>query len=220
MFFDLYIHQCLLVISTLVYKRNIIQSWTILNWFSVGMVVLGIGLVRNIVFSCGCELICTLTTKKNKTVSSMLLMLRWRTWKDSFSKTDMILTSCPSIRLQTTLNTTLEPEILASTLAWGELQHDPTSLKVLVVITFSMQLNGTLVVALVAAAAANADGSSVCWSWGKEGRFSVFRRFLDSRTCTNCCSSLMNSITPPIIEAWSPYNNTSQSSKTRPYVYE
>lgn len=89
----------------------------------------------------------------------MLLILRWRTWKDSFSKTEMIFTSCPTIRLETTLNTTLEPEIFASTLAWGELQHAPTSLKVLVVITFSIRLNGTRVVA-----APKLDGSIVWWS--------------------------------------------------------
>lgn len=71
----------------------------------------------------------TFITKEYRTVSSMLLMFRWRTWNENFSNTLIIFTIWPGIRRDIILKMTLDPEIFASTSATGELQDAPSSLK-------------------------------------------------------------------------------------------
>lgn len=136
-------------------------------------------------------------TKEYKTVSSMLLMLIWRTSKESLSNTLIILATWPVTRREIIFNAMFEPEILASTSATGELQQASSSLKTL---------------------ESNPKGR-VWWSccWGLIGSSSslglgtglgliLFLLFLlDSNDCKTWCISFINSITPPIIDAWSPY---------------
>lgn len=131
-------------------------------------------------------------TKEYRTVSSMVLMFKWRISKESFSKTAMILTTWPGILLDIVLRSTFDPEILASTSATGELQLAPSSLKVLlsiVMIIFPKGLSGG-------------------WNCLPGLGLRLFLRFLASNDCTTWCNSLMNSITPPIIDAWSPFNSS------------
>lgn len=136
-------------------------------------------------------MIYTLMTKEYRTVSSMLLMLRWRTSNESFSNTPIIFTIWPGIRLAITLSMTLDPEIFASTSATEELQHAPSSLK------FSIPRG--------------------VWTWSPDWGvctsglglgpglgLKLFLCFFDSKACRTWCNSLINSITPPIIDAWSP----------------
>ena len=131
-------------------------------------------------------------TKEYKTVSSMLLMLRWRTLNENFSSTAIILRIWPGIRREMILRRTLDPEILASTSATDELQHAATS-----------------------PALSNPKGlwwsSLVLGSWssglgvlGPGLGLKLVLCFFDSKACKTCCNSLMNSITPPMIDAWSP----------------
>ena len=134
----------------------------------------------------------TLTTKEYRTVSSILLMLRWRTSKDSLSKTPIIFGSWPGIRREMIFKTTFEPEIFASTSATDELQHAPTS-------TPFSNPNGLL---------SDPKATNCAFGLGPGlGLILFLLRLFDSKDCNTWCNSLMNSMTPPIMEAWSPCNN-------------
>lgn len=80
-----------------------------------------------------------------------------------------------------TLRMTLEPEILTSTSASEELQVAPDAI-----------------------GGGGGGGGSVVVGLGLK----LFLLFLDSKASTTWCSSLMNSITPPIMDAWSPFINS------------
>lgn len=133
----------------------------------------------------------TLMTKEYRTVSSMLLMFKWRISKDNFSKTLIILTIWPGILLEIVLRRTFDPEIFASTSATGELQHAPSSLKLLSWIPKGLSGSWGL--------------GWNCLGLGPGLGLRLFLRFLASKDCKTWCNSLMNSITPPIIDAWSPF---------------
>lgn len=133
-------------------------------------------------------------TKEYSTVSSMLLMLRWRISKSSFSSKVIIFTTWPGTRFDSVRKSTFEPEILASTSAIGELQHAPSSFTI-----FSESCDELLVIM-------GGDGLN-CSSdlgLGVGLGLKLFLFFLASRECRTRCNSLMNSMAPPIIDAWSP----------------
>lgn len=135
----------------------------------------------------------TFMTKEYRTVSSMLLIFKWRISKECFSNTLMIFTTWPGILRDTVLKITLDPAILASTSAMEELQHAPSSL------TFSV----------LGIKEHDSDGGLSCsgtLGLGTGLGLRLFLRFLDSSDCKTWCNSLMNSITPPIIDAWSPFH--------------
>lgn len=134
-------------------------------------------------------------TKEYKTVSSMVLMFKWRTSNESFSNTVIIFTIWPGICFEITLSNTFDPEIFASTSATEELQHAPSSLK-------CSAPNELILI------------SGGCWgdNWGNSTGLGLglglglklFLCFLYSKAWRTWCNSLIKSITPPIIEAWSP----------------
>ena len=99
----------------------------------------------------------------------------------------IIFTIWPGILLEIVFRMTFEPEIFASTSAMEELQHAPSSF------TFSNPKGPS-----GEGVACNGLGL------GPGLGLKLFLCFLDSSDCRTWCSSLMNSITPPIIEAWSP----------------
>lgn len=134
----------------------------------------------------------TLMTKEYRTVSCMVLMLRWRISKESFSSTLIIFTIWPGILFEIVLNITFDPHILASTSATGVLQHAPSSLKLLLWV-----ING-----LLSGVGLSCNGLGVV---GPGLGLRLFRRFFASRDWRTRCNSLMNSITPAIIDAWSPF---------------
>jgi len=125
-------------------------------------------------------------TKEYRTVSSMLLIFRWRTSNESLSKTLIIFAVWPGIRREMIFKTTLDPEILASISARGELQHAPSSL-------WSTWQVGC----------SSASGLGLGPGLG----LTLFLLFFDSKDWRTWCSSFINSITPPIIDAWSPYKH-------------
>ena len=130
----------------------------------------------------------------------MLLMFRWRTSNENFSNTLIIFTIWPGMRRDIILKMTLDPEIFASTSATEELQHAPSSLK----FSNPKGVSGWEV-------SCNALGL------GPGLGLRLFLRFLDSKDCSTWCSSLMNSITPPIIDAWSPliWKNKKQNQRVK-----
>lgn len=146
-------------------------------------------------------------TKEYRTVSCMLLMLRWRISKESFSNTLIIFTTWPGILLEMVLNITLDPDIFASTSATGELQHAPSSLNKLLLLG-SIWLNGLSGVGL-------SCNNGLGLGLGPGLGLKLFRRFFASRDCRTWCNSLMNSITPAIIDAWSPFSNFHEKD----YIY-
>lgn len=108
----------------------------------------------------------------------------------------MIFTIWPGILRDTVLSTTLEPdEIFASTSATGELQLAADS---------SFELSDPK------EGGGASDGGLGCTNTGvglgPGLGLRLFLLFLDSNDCRTWCSSLMNSITPPIIDAWSPFH--------------
>lgn len=134
-------------------------------------------------------------TKEYRTASSMLLILRWRTSNWSISNTLIIFKIWPGIRFEIIFKTTFDPEIFASTSATGELQHAPSSL------TCSNPIKG------------QSSWGGVSCSCGGLGLgaglgLRLFLLFLDSKDWRTWCNSLINSIAPPIIDAWSPYKNS------------
>lgn len=134
----------------------------------------------------------TLTTKEYRTVSSMLLMFRWRTSKESFSSTVIILTIWPGILRDIVFKITFDPDIFASTSATAELQHAASPL------TFSspkrLGHSGWKVTGC----------SGLGLGLGPGLGLKLFLCFLDSKACRTWCNSFINSITPPIMDAWSP----------------
>lgn len=142
----------------------------------------------------------TLITKEYKTVSSMLLMLRWRTSNEDLSRTLIIFTTWPGVRRDIIFKTTLDPEIFASTSATGELQHAPSSLTTR---SWLWSINPKLNLGLWSSW--GGSSSSGCLGLGLGLGLRLFLlRLLDSKDCKTWCNSLMNSITPPMIDAWSP----------------
>lgn len=139
-------------------------------------------------------------------MSSMLLMLRWRTSNESLSSTPIILAIWPDVLRDIIFNTTLDPEIFASTSATGELQQAPIASSLL--ITWWWLSTPKLKLKLVFWSSWGVDG----YCWGNTTGFGLglglglrlFLRLLDSKDCKTWCNSLMNSITPPMIDAWSP----------------
>lgn len=134
----------------------------------------------------------TLTTNWYRTVSSMLLMLRWRTSNERLSKTVIILETWPGILWEITFKITFGPEIFTSTSAIEELQLAPSSLKALLVPIPPEEISNWWSV-----------GCSV-FGLGPGLGLKLFLLFWDSNAWRTWCNSLMNSITPPIIDAWSP----------------
>ena len=128
-------------------------------------------------------------TKWYRTESSMLLMSRWSTSNESLSRTLIIFAAWPGILWEIIFNITLEPEIFTSTSATEELQVAPNSLKESAPIPkeLSTRRVGCRVLGLM-------PGLGLM----------LFLLFVDSKTSRTWCNSLMNSITPPIIDAWSP----------------
>lgn len=137
-------------------------------------------------------MLCTLITKEYRTVSSMLLIFRCRISRERFSNKLTIFTIWPGILRDTVLKTTFDPEIFASTSATGELQDAPSSL-IFSCTTIDRSDCGVL-------------GCSNGFGLGPGLGLMLLRLFFDSNDCKTCCISLMNSITPPMIEAWSPYH--------------
>lgn len=135
-------------------------------------------------------------TKEYRTVSSMLLIFRWRTSNESLSKTLIIFAVWPGIRREMIFKTTLDPEILASISASGELQHAPSSLTcsnpktLLLWSTWQVGCSSTSGLGL-----------------GPGLGLTLFLLFFDSKDWRTWCSSFIKSITPPIIDAWSPYKH-------------
>lgn len=133
----------------------------------------------------------TLTTKWYRTVSSMLLMFRWRTSNERLSKTLIIFATWPGILWEITFRITFEPEIFTSTSATEELQLAPSSLK-----EWSVPIPEEL-------SSWRSVGCCVL-GLGPGLGLTLFLLFWDSKAWSTWCNSLMNSITPPIIDAWSP----------------
>lgn len=119
-------------------------------------------------------------------------MLRWSISNASFSSRTMIFTTSPGLRLERVRMITLAPEILASTSAIGELQHALSSFT-------TSKLWG--------------ESTSGCGNGsGRRGLglgvglgLKLFLCFLASSDCRTWCNSLMNSMAPPMIDAWSPF---------------
>lgn len=152
----------------------------------------------------------TLTTNWYRTVSSMLLMLRWRTSNERLSRTVMIFATWPGILWEITFRIAFGPEIFTSTSATEELQLAPSSLKALLVpIAEELWSNWW------GGNAAAAGCSAVVFGLGPGLGLKLFLLFCDSRAWSTWCNSLMNSITPPIIDAWSPWNQTIEGKKNR-----
>ena len=133
----------------------------------------------------------------------MLLMFKWRISKERFSNTLIILAIWPGIRREITFKITFDPDIFASTSAIGELQHAaPSSLR-----SFSIFPKGKGLWwsgwRLVVISCSGALGLGLRQGPGL-GLKLLFLCFLDSKACRTWCNSFMNSIAPPIIEAWSP----------------
>lgn len=99
----------------------------------------------------------------------------------------IIFTIWPGICLDTVFKTTFGPQIFASTSAMGELQHAPSSF------TFSNPRRPS-----------GGGVAIACNGLGLRPGLKLFLLFWDSSDCRTRCNSLMNSTTPPIIEAWSP----------------
>lgn len=133
-------------------------------------------------------------TKEYRTASSMLLILRWRTSNWSISNTLIIFKIWPGIRFEIIFKTTFDPEIFASTSATGELQHAPSSL------TCSNPIKGQSSWGGVSCSCGLGLGAGL--------GLRLFLLFLDSKDWRTWCNSLINSIAPPIIDAWSPYKNS------------
>lgn len=149
----------------------------------------------------------------------MLLMLRWRISKAWLSSTLMILTTCPGILLDSVRSSTLGPDSLASTSATAELQQAPSSLTTPRLPPPPPPSEGLLLDAV------RGDGVSwwPCLSCCGRGLglglgLRLLRFFLASSDCTSCCSSLMNSMAPPMIEAWSPLMTPSTTHAHRHFT--
>lgn len=120
-------------------------------------------------------------------MSSMLLIFRCRISRESFSNKFTILTICPGILRDTVLKTTFDPEIFASTSATGELQDAPSSL------IFSCTI--------IERSDCGVVGCNIGFGLGRGLGLMLLLLFFDSSEFKTSCISLMNSITPPMIEA-------------------
>ena len=153
-------------------------------------------------------------TNEYKTVSSMLLTLRWRTSNENLSNTLIIFAIWPATRREIIFSITLEPEIFASTSAAGELQQAPSSLTLPALLSNVPNKLGFSTRGGVCAE--HCCMSAIGLGLGQLGLgLKLFLLFLDSKDSRTWCISLMNSITPPIIDAWSPYKIKKKKKQIR-----
>ena len=143
----------------------------------------------------------------------MVVMLVWRILNCKSSKAAMVLMSCPGLLLDKILIIASNPNSFTSTSAKQDLfsavsSRSPVSKSMNLIWSLGRELAeakggktgcwwgcGTTAILLFV------DESPTClWASPK-----ILLLFCDSKHWSSCSSSLTNSIAPPMIEAWSPY---------------
>lgn len=151
----------------------------------------------------------------------MVVMLVWRIMSWRSSSAAMILINCPGLLLDKILIIASNPRSFTSTSAKRDLlsavsSRSPPPLSISTscfIWSFTGkggEKNGGC--CCVAGAAARAAEFSTCLDCASPRSLLLF---CDSKHWRSCSNSLTNSIAPPIIEAWSPFIDTSKKKIKR-----